>query len=281
MSHVSVGERVYVKDIDVFGDIVRKTVLGVDAVSLLDDEGNTTAFFGTKVESDIVNKQTGLDGSGAEVQVPVDVKEEGVEVLSAMNVSAEEQRLMFVKFMGMFDQETRRSYVADWNENKDDPDLREAFLAGMVNDLDDDEAFIREQGTKALSSVDDDVRQKMFQALLTTRTKEERESMILEWMTVKSSPTAKENFLQGMYAMLMDDDDYIAMEGKKAFTELRILEEEQTAIFTKFMSVTSEEDRAAYAAGYRSARTSPSERKNICKSLSVSSTRLTPERFTN
>lgn len=55
MSHVSVGERVYLKDSDIFGDITRKTVLGVDAVSLVDDEGNTTAFFATKVESDIVS----------------------------------------------------------------------------------------------------------------------------------------------------------------------------------------------------------------------------------
>lgn len=208
-----------------------------------------------------------MDGSGAEVEVPMDVKEGGVEVLSAMNVSAEDQRLMFVKFMGMFDQETRRGYMADWNENKDDPELRVAFLQRMTDDLDDHEAFIREQGTKALASVDPDVRQKIFVALLSKHTKEERESMILEWMTVKNNPDTKEEFLQGMYETLMDDDDFIAMEGKKAFTELRILEEDQSAIFAKFMSVTTGEDRAAYAAGYRSARLSPSQKKRFLEKL--------------
>ncbi|CAM9207430.1 unnamed protein product, partial [Pylaiella littoralis] len=267
MAHVAVGERVYVKDTDVFGDIARKRVLGVDAVSLVDDEGNTVAYFGAKIDSDIVNKETGLDGSGADVEVPVDVKEEGIEVLSAMNVSAEDQRLMFVKFMGMFDQETRRAYVADWKEKKGDPELRKTFLEGMMNDLDDDEAFIQEQGTRALAGVDEDVRRGMFEALVSTRTKEEREGMILEWMTVKGHPDAREEFLQKMYEILMDDDDYIAMEGKKAFTELRILEEDQAAIFAKFMAVTTVEDRAAYAANYRSARRSRSQKRLFLQKL--------------
>lgn len=267
MSHVTLGERVYVKGTDMFGDVERTTVLGVEAVSLVDDEGTTKAFFGTNKESAIVKKDTGVDGTGATVDVPVDVREEGVNVLTAMNISPEDQRLKFAKFMGMFDQATRRSYMDEWVAKKDDTAQREAFLQGLMDALDDDEAFIANQGGQALAGVEPDVRQYMFERLLTTLTKAERDSLILEWMEVKNSSDKKEEFLQGMYELLMDDDDYIAMEGRKAFTSLRILGDEQTKIFTKFMTTVSAEDRAKYTAEYRQVRTSASKKKKLLQDL--------------
>lgn len=267
MSHVSIGERVYVKGTDMFGDVARTTVLGVEAVSLVDDEGNTKAFFGNNSKAGIVNKTSGLDGSGSTVEVPLDVKEVGIAVLTATNVSPDEQRLMFVKFMGMFDQATRRAYMTDWEAKKDDPDQRAAFLQGLMDDLADDEAFITTQGNHALANVEPEVRQKMFGSLVTLLTKEERESLILEYVSVRNNPVEKEEFLQSMYELLMDDDDYIEMEGKKAFTGLRILADEQTAIFTKFMTNVSAEDRSKYAAEYRKVRRSRSEKKKLLKYL--------------
>ena len=267
MAHVALGERVYVKGIDMFGDVERTTVLGIDAVSLVDDEGTTKAFFGTNLATEIVGKASGVDGTGAAVAVPVDVRQEGVAVLTAMNVVPEEQNMMFVKFMGMFDQATRRAYMDEWVLKKDDPTQREAFLQGLMADLDDDEAFITKQGSMALSGVEPGVRQKMFGRLLTVLTKEEREGLILEWMGVKNYPEKKEEFLQGMYELLMDDDDYIAMEGRKAFTRLRILADEQTEIFTAFMTTVSAEDRAKYTAEYRKVRRSESEKTRFLESL--------------
>ena len=269
MTHVTLGERVYVKGTDMFGDVERTTVLGVNAVSLVDDEGTTKAFFGTNLSTGIVGKTAGVDGTGAAVTVPVDVKEEGIEVLTAMNISPEEQRLKFVKFMGMFDQATRRTYMEDWMAKKDDPVQRTAFVQGLMHDLDDDTEFIMVVGNQALAAVEPDVRQYMFQRMLTTLTKEERESLILEWMQVKNYPVKKEDFLQGMYELLMDDDDYIAMEGRKAFTKLRILADEQTEIFTKFMTNVSAEDRASYIVEYRKVRSSPSEKKRLLEQLIV------------
>jgi hypothetical protein len=267
MSHVTLGERVYVKDTDMFGDVTRTTVLGVDAVSLIDDEGTTKAFFGTTAETGIVPKTTGVDGTGAQVTVPVDVKEEGIEVLTAMNITPEEQHLMFVKFMGMFDQQTRRQYMEDWVTKKDDPVQREAFVQGLMHDLDDDTAFIMAVGNQALAAVEPEVRQYMFQRMLTTLSKEERESLIIEWMQVKNYPLKKEEFLQSMYELLMDDDDYIALEGRKAFTKLRILADDQTEIFTQFMANVSAEDRASYVVEYRKVRTSESEKKKLLEQL--------------
>lgn len=267
MPHVTLGERVYVKDTDMFGDVTRTTVLGVEAVSLLDDEGTTKAFFGTTLDTGLVGKDSGVDGTGATVDVPVDVRQEGIAVLTALNVAPEEQRLKFVKFMGMFDQATRRAYMDDWVLKKDDPTQRAAFLQGLLADLDDDEAFITRQGNMALSAVEPDVRQEMFGRMLTVLTKAEREALIIEYMEVKNHPDKKEEFLQGMYELLMDDDDYIAMEGRKAFTSLRILADKQTEIFTKFMTTVSAWDRAKYVAEYRKVRKTDSEKKKLLKYL--------------
>ena len=250
-----------------FGDVTRTTVLGVEAVGLVDDEGTTKAFFGTNLKEDLVSKDTGVDGTGAAITVPIDVRKEGIEVLTAMNIPPEEQRLKFVKFMGMFDQPTRRAYMEDWVAKKDDPVQREAFVQSLMHDLEDDTDFIMAVGTQALANVDTEVRQYMFQRMLATLTKEERESLILEWVEVKNSPEKKEDFLQGMYELLMDDDDYIAMEGRKAFTRLRILADEQTEIFTQFMTKVSAEDRKKYVAEYRKVRKSPSEKKRLLQYL--------------
>lgn len=267
MSHVTLGERVYVKGTDMFGDVERTRVLGVEAVSVVDDEGVTKAFFGSNKDTAIVKKDTGVDGTGATVDVPVDARVEGAEVLSAMNISPEEQNMAFVKFMGMFDQEKRREYMEEWVEKKNDSVLRTTFVQSLMHDMNDDTEFIVAVGRQALATVDPDVRQYMFERMLTTLTKVERESLILEWMAVKNSTDKKEEFLQGMYELLMDDDDYIAMEGRKAFTRLGILADEQTEIFTKFMTTVSAEDRAAYTAEYRKVRTSKSLRNKLLKKL--------------
>lgn len=267
MSHVTLGERVYVKGTDMFGDVTRTTVLGVDAVSLVDDEGTAKAFFGTTAKTVLVPKTTGVDGTVAQVTVPVDVKEEGIEVPTAMNIPPEEQHLRFVKFMGMFDQQTRRAYMEDWVTKKDDADQRAAFVQGLMHDLDDDMEFITVVGNQALAAVEPEVRQYMFQRMLTTLSKEERESLILDWIQVKNYPLKKEDFLQSKYELLMDDDDYIAMEGKKAFTKLRILADEQTEIFTQFMANVSAEDRASYVVEYRKVRAIASEKKRLLEHL--------------
>lgn len=267
MSHVTLGERVYVKGTDMFGDVERTTVLGVEAVSLVDDEGTTKAFFGANKESALVKKDTGVDGNGTTIDVPVDVRDEGVAVLTAMNIAPEDQRTKFAKFMGMFDQATRRAYMDEWVAKKDDTAQRDAFLQGLMDALDDDEAFITKQGGQALAGIEPDVRQYMFERLVTTLTQAEREGLILEWVSVKNTVDKKEEFLQGMYELLMDDDDYIEMEGRKAFTRLRILADEQTEIFTKFMTTVSAEDRAKYTAEYRKVRSSESEKKRFLQSL--------------
>lgn len=267
MPHVTLGERVYVTGTDMFGDVTRTKVLGVEAVSIVDDEGTTKAFFGASVDTGIVGKTSGVDGTGTTVDVPVDVRQEGVSVLTALNVSPAEQQMKFIKFMGMFDQATRRAYMDDWVLKKDDPAQRAAFLQGLLADLDDDEAFITRQGNMALSAVEPAVRQEMFGRMLTALTKEEREALIIEYMGVKNHPDQLEDFLQGMYELLMDDDEYIAMEGRKAFTSLRILADEQTEIFTKFMTTVSAWDRAEYVAEYRKVRKSDAEKKKLLQKL--------------
>lgn len=267
MSHVDVGERVFVQSDDMFGDVTRTTVLGINAIGLVDDEGVTRAFFGSKARSDIAQKGSGQTGDGVTVDVPLDVKTEGAGVLSAMNISPAEQGLMFIKFMGMFDKVTRRAYMGEWVKVRDDPTQRAAFLQKIKDDLSDEEAFVRIQGNKVLASLEPKVRQAMFERMMTLLTKEERESLILEWTSVRNFPHREEEFLQGMYELLMDDDDYIEMEGRRQFTALRILADRQSEIFQSFMTTVSAEDRAKYVAEYRKVRNNPSKRKAMIESL--------------
>lgn len=119
----------------------------------------------------------------------------------------------------------------------------------------------------ALSAVEPAVRQEMFGRMLTVLTKEEREALIIEYMAVENHPDQLEDFLQGMYELLMDDDEYIAMEGRKAFTSLRNLADEQTEIFTKFMTTVSAWDRAKYVAECRKVRKSDAEKKKLLQYL--------------
>lgn len=268
MSHVSSGDRAYLTDSDSYGDVNRTTILGVPGVVVYDDEGGVTAYCGTEASSaSVVNKTTGKNGKGVDVSMPTDVKSEGTEVLAALEIEPEKQSILFVKFMGMFSKEQRRAYIDEWNEKKNDPVEKETFLNGLITDLEDDEVFITNEGKKAFIGIEEEVQHKMFSKLLTTLDASERESYIIQWMQVKNDKYKKEEFLQGMYELLMDDDDYIVMEGKKALTKVFISTSEQTNLFNKFLEVVDPSTRSDLVKEWRSVRRSKSRKGFFLKNL--------------
>jgi len=197
MDHVNSGDRVYNIESDSFGDVKRTRFLGKSGAVLTEDDGTLSGYPETVVRSKLFNKVSRKNGIGESTDTPMDVRIEGVSILSALNIDPVQQRLMFVKFMGMFSKEERRAYVTEWIEKRDDPIQRTIFLNNIVEALDDDDVFIRNEGRKAFFDIEEELQKKMF-----TSTRDE--------------------FLQQMYEILMDDEDYIQFEGRKALDSLRI-----------------------------------------------------------
>lgn len=259
MTHVSSGDRVYMVDSDTYGDVKRTTFLGKPGVVLANDDGSLGGFSQKETRTNIVNKTTKKNGLGQTIEPPMDVRVEGVPILGAMNISPANQRFMFVKFMGMFPKEQRRAYVREWKEKKDDPVQRTLFLNNLIEALDDDEVFITNEGRKGLIEVEPEVQKKMFAKFLTTVDKSTRQQYILEWVLSKNNKKNKDAFLQKMYELLMDDEDYIKMEGRKALTSIKIPIRDQYQIFSRFLRVSSVEDRRTYIREWRKVRRSRSK----------------------
>lgn len=245
-THVSSGDRVYIVESDTYGDVKRTTFLGKPGVVLSNDDGSLGGFSQKVTRTNIVNKTTKKNGLGETVEPPMDVRVEGVPILGAMNISPANQRFMFVKFMGMFPKEQRRAYVREWKEKKGDPVQKTLFLNNLIEALDDDEVFISTEGKKALVEVEPDVQKKMFAKFLTTVDKTTRQQYILEWVMSKNDKTKKDAFLQKMYELLMEDEDYIKMEGRKALTSLKMSTRDQYLIFSRYLRVSSVQERREY-----------------------------------
>lgn len=254
-------------DSDSYGDVDRTTFLGKPGVVLYNDDGSLGGFTEKETDSNIVNKTTGKNGLGTEMEIPMDVRVEGVSILGAMNISADDQKFMFVKFMGMFSKTERRAYVTEWNEKKDDPVQKTLFLNKIVEALDDDEVFITNEGKKALVDIEPEIQKKMFTKFLTTVDKTTRQAYILEWVVSKNDKDKKDVFLQKMYELLMEDDDYIQMEGRKALSSLNIDYNTQRTIFAKFLNIASAEDRKTYITEWRKVRRSKSKRQFFLKNF--------------
>ncbi len=267
MPHIGRGDRAYVVDSDSFADVERTTFLGKEGSVLLGDDGLVTGLGASETRSRVVNKSTSENGLGETVELPMDVKVEGVSILQELSVDPEQHRLMFAKFMVMFTKEQRRAYVEEWKQKRDDPVQKTLFLNGMIQALDDDEVFVAEEGKKALVQVDPDVQKKMFEKFLTTVDRSTRQRYILEWLVCKNDKDKKDAFLQKMYELLMEDDDYIVMEGRKALDSLSMSLREQQSIFSRFLRVSSAEERREHVAEWRRVRKSRSRRAFFLKNF--------------
>ena len=267
MSHVTTGERAYMPDDDTFGQVERNIFLGIEGVVILDDDGVSQAFCGPTLKTKLVNTTTGKNGNSEDVVMPTDVKIEGVSVLDSLNITSDQQKFMFIEFKGMFNKTERRAYMDEWKTVKNDDVQKAIFLNNMITVLDDDEVFISVQGKKALIQVDPEVQTKMFTKFITTVTKAERVAYIVEWMTVKNDKDQKEEFLQKMYELLMEDDDFLLHQGRKDFTSLHLSYSDQLYLFQKFLRVVDSSTRSEYVREYRLTRRSRSRRTKFLNNL--------------
>jgi hypothetical protein len=134
MAQVQQGDRAYLKKDGLFGDVKRMNLLNLqNSPVLLRDDNVLVGYVGDKVH-DIVNKQTASDGNGT-VQVPVDVRIIGIQLLTQFGVSQETQATMFTNFVGL-PKEQRDVFVAAFDAvDQSKPDEVKTFLDNMVAGL--------------------------------------------------------------------------------------------------------------------------------------------------
>jgi hypothetical protein len=131
---VSNGDRAYLKKAGLFGDVQRTTMLNLpNSPVLLRDDGLLVGYVGDDTH-DIVNKTTASDGLTS-VDVPLDVRVIGIQLLTQHGTSEEVQAKMFTKFVSLPKSE-RDTFVAAF-EAVDQSNVAEvnAFLDNMVAGL--------------------------------------------------------------------------------------------------------------------------------------------------
>lgn len=237
--HVTTGTRIYVPSIKTYGDVVRTSILGTEAIVIQCDDGSMKAFCGEAMVSDVVNKSTGKNGKGEDVVVPTDVKVIGPAVLESIGLDETTRTALFQKFM-VLDTDLRLEKATYWEANKDDEAAMSKFLPELMTVLGEDTLYIQTQANKLLAHLGADVRAGMLTKFMESTTEEERKVLIIEYTSKRSDKIKTEEFLQNMYELLLNNTEYITMEFKEALALNKIYEPESTELVATYLENTSE-----------------------------------------
>lgn len=135
MSQVAPGDRAYVKSDGLYGEVTRTNVLNLPHAPLvLKDSGKYEAFFGPRT-TEVVNKSTASDGITT-IELPVDVKLVGIDLLTAHGTDAATQTLMFENFVNKLTRAQRDQYAAAFKQvDPTNAQSLSAFLDSMIQTL--------------------------------------------------------------------------------------------------------------------------------------------------
>jgi hypothetical protein len=136
MAHVSVGERIYLSDVDDFGYKTR-TMLGIkNSAVCLSDTVKQRGYLGVTADTHIVNPVTQTNGLNEEIPVPTDFRTVGIEILDSIGISKNIQGTMFTNFVNNYTKEQRTQYVAAFNAlDKTDSTAVSNFVSQMISTL--------------------------------------------------------------------------------------------------------------------------------------------------
>ena len=263
----SIGDRVFVGSTGEYGTVTKTRFLGKYGLKILSDTGSIDAYNTARAKAEIYDKKTGKNGNGDTIEPSMDVREEGVGILTSLNIPPVKQNVFFLKFVIGLSREDQESYINEFNSVKDDETKKQAFLTDILDTLEDDQALVLKEGSEALFFVDSEIRGHMFQKLLSEFSKEQRENLILEWMSVKNERKAKEAFLHKMYTNLMTGDEFIKVEGIKALSEMGLGSETQGTLFAKFLAESDEQTKKAFIDQWETVRSSKSRRREFLKNI--------------
>lgn len=235
MSHVESGDRAYVIDNDSYGVITRTSFLGLkDASPIVQlDDGTLSGFCGKNATEKVVNKTTGKNGKGVSIQMPADVREIGPALLGSIGVDENDQIVLFEKFMSL-PKSVRRAKIEEWNTSKNDTELKDSFLATIVEELADDELYVRAQAHLILSHVSQETREEMIVKFMAKTNHEQRQGMIVQWKNLKKSKQGRKQFLQVVYDLTLTENQYLDIEYRLALSENKVDKSLHDDILTQF-----------------------------------------------
>lgn len=210
-AHVRSGDRAYLPASKGFGDVTRDRLLGLKKGCVIKgDDGKLRAFGGDVVQS-VVNKESGMDGSGTQVPLPTDVKVVGPYVLSKFGVGEAEHTALFSKFNAL-DPIVREEKAAFFEEHKDDDKALGEFVTGLMDILQTDDVYIATHAQQVLADVPDDIRAMMTSNLATAIESDTRKQLIGKFHTIQNDRIQVEGFKQQLFATLLDNTTYARLE---------------------------------------------------------------------
>ena len=240
-SHVSKGSRVFLTSHKLFGEVVKTSSLGTSAVVVQCDDGIIRMVCGDDVVEDVVDKDTQKNGRGTLTAVPTDVRTVGPQVLASIGVDETTTAALFQKFM-VLEESVRLEKAAYWEANKDDPEAMSTFLSELLTLLGEDTRFIQVKSARLLRHLDEEVRTAMMTSMMAKTSQEERKDLIMQYTAIQNDKRKVEEFLQGMYELLLDNQTYIKMEFKRALSNSRVYDKDPEPMIEAFLANSSGEE---------------------------------------
>lgn len=236
---VVIGSRVFLTPLKMFGEVTRTSTLGTDAVVTQCDDGSLRVVYGGKVDSDVVEKDTSKNKAGEVITIPTDVRIVGDEVLEKFGVDQQTRAALFQKFL-LLEESVRLEKASYWELHKNDNDKMATFIPELLVLLEEDTNFIQNKSAKILKRFDTETREKMLTKLMTVTTKEDRTALILQFTSVQNDRYKKQDFVQNMLELLLDNKTYIRYEFKATLEKLNIFEEESTTMIETFLTSSTD-----------------------------------------
>ena len=138
MMQLSKTDRVYMNDVNMYGNIVRTGILGLkksDSLVILGDNGVMKAYSGNCCCS-VISASTSTNKSGEKFNLPLDVKTIGADILTDAKVPKLKQMKIFSNYLGLTSAE-QRVYTTKWESISNGSDSeKKKFMLNMVTKLD-------------------------------------------------------------------------------------------------------------------------------------------------
>lgn len=208
--------RIFIKDNYQFGEIQRTDILGFSgSIALMKDDGLVELFAGKRKNDVIVDIVTGKDGNGDDYIVPEDVKNFGTPVLNSIGITDENDQVALFQKYAVLSETDRKENLELWEQNSGDETNRNIFLTNLLTLLADDHLYLRTQSDLWISYIREDIRVQMMTNFFLGTNEEQRKDFIVEFTAIKNDKRKREEFLQVLFKMLLDEDTYLRIELEK------------------------------------------------------------------
>jgi len=136
-----------------------------------------------------------------------------------------------------------------------------------VEELADDELYVRAQSNLILGHIEPDTREQMLVKFMADTTHEQRQGMIVQWKDLKTSKQGRKKFLQVVYALTLTRDQYLDIEYRLVLSENGVEKSLHDNIMTNFFAAQSEKNLDRHATIWRKYYSSTRLRKSRARWL--------------